>query len=217
MLIHFVIITTLGSAFQIRSRYLSKNKCLFSTTTNGEAEDDLKLPHDDTYIVDTNLIIAYATNDKPFFKQWADKHMNLGHKLYFMEISRSEFKGETPFGFELLQWQDGCMVSNDKMERITDLIIDSVGVKPARVAKKLRNDIQLISLAGFIAGSSQIPSEAVASCSVVFATANFRFIRAVLKEQRKRDIIEKIIDDAGLEHLIPIVVINDDGSFEELL
>ena len=101
MLIHFVIITTLGSAFHIRSRYLSKNKCLFSTTTNGEAEDDLKLPHDDTYIVDTNLIIAYATNDKPFFKQWADKHINLGHKLYFMEISRSEFKGELPFGFEL--------------------------------------------------------------------------------------------------------------------
>eukprot|EP01036_Dinobryon_divergens_P030782 gene30782-40081_t len=134
-----------------------------------------------------------------------------------MEISRSEFKGEIPFGFELLQWRDGFKVSNDKMERISDLIIDSVGIKSARASKKLRNDIQLISLAGFIAGSSQISSEAVATCSVVFATANFRFISAVLKEQRKRDIIEKIIDDAGLEHLIPIVVIKDDGSFEELI
>ena len=216
MIYYFVIIITiLGSASHIRSRYLSKNNCLFSTITNGE--DDLKLPHDDTYIVDTNLIIAYTTNDKPFFKQWADKHINLGHKLYFMEISRSEFKGEIPFGFELLQWRDGFKVSNDKIKRISDLIIDSVGIKSARVPKKLRNDIQLISLAGFIAGSSQISSEAVATCSVVFATANIRFFSAVLKEQRKRDIIEKIIDDAGLEHLIPIVVIKDDGSFEELL
>ena len=70
-------------------------------------------------------------------------------------------------------------LEDQKIDRVVSDIISKVEITGARAAKKLRNDLKLISLAGFIASSFPIPNEAVATCSIVFATANFRFIRPV--------------------------------------
>ena len=213
----FGIITHVSCAFKIGIRDF-RTPLHVNRIEITPPETKLSLPHDDTYIVDTDLIFAYTTNDKPKFKTWADEHINLGNKLYFMDISLNEFKGEIPFGFELLRWREGFEVSSKKIDRVCSDIINKVGMKGTRAIKKLQNDVKLISLAGFIAGSSQISNEAVSTLSVVFATANSRFVGAILASQSKRDAIEKIIDDAGLEHLIPIIVVREeDGTFEELL
>lgn len=105
-------------AFKVRDRVFRetfRRDCIGKTTP---AETKLMLPHRDTYIIDTNLIFAYVENDKPKFKAWADEHIKLGNKFYFMDVSLDEFRGEIPVGFELLRWRDGWEVSSKKIDRV---------------------------------------------------------------------------------------------------
>ncbi len=48
---------------------------------------------------------------------------------------------------------------------------------------------------------------------VVFALNNFAAIKAIVHTEEKRNIVEKILDDAGFEHLITVRLITAKETF----
>lgn len=80
-----------------------------------------------------------------------------------------------------------------------------------KLRNELKVDIELIALAGYNAGAadiSQITDEDILADRVVFATNNSMAIEAVVASAEKRDKVEKILDDAGFEHLITVRLIS---------
>lgn len=78
---------------------------------------------------------------------------------------------------------------------------------------ELKTNIELIVEAGYYAGcavSAQICAEDyLQEDRVVFASTNFRAIQRLLGTKEKRDIVEKLIDDNGFEHLLTVRMIGE--------
>lgn len=179
-----------------------------------------KLPHSDVYIVDSNLLIGYVKNYIVGWKDWASAHIALGNKFYILEQTLKEVTVKTPNlpdGFELLKvilFQ--CQLEHEgfgKPQHNLDVIYNEIAKElniQGKLKEKLKIDIELIGAAGYYAAAadpSQISDEDFFADRVVFASNNFMAIKRIVSTEERRKIVEKILDDAGFEHLITVRLI----------
>ena len=123
-----------------------------------------KLPHEDEYILDSNLVISYQENSIPGWNSFIDAHLKLGNKFYLLPIGIS---ADIPQGFEILDIQDPK--GEYQLNRVFEEIADEFGLEGyGRERSKI--DIQMIAYAGYAAAASvgQLSDEAVLGGRVVF-------------------------------------------------
>ncbi len=100
---------------------------------------------------------------------------------------------------------------------IYEEIVDELNFQGKR-RNKLKIDIQLIAEAGYYAGfadRAQISDDDILQDRVVFASNNFAAIKAIVFTEKKRNIVEKILDDAGFEHLITVRLITGKETYSD--
>lgn len=96
-----------------------------------------------------------------------------------------------------------------KLDSVHKEIVDELHIVE-KLGKQLKIDIELIAQAGYYAGfadRSQISDDDILGGRVVFASANFAAVKSVVSTVEKRAKVEKILDDAGFEHLITVRLI----------
>ena len=98
-----------------------------------------------------------------------------------------------------------------KLDSVYKEIVNELNIQGQK-RHDLKTDIELIAKAGYYAGASdksQITDEDILADRVVFASNNFMAINAVVSTAEKRAKNEKILDDAGFEHLITVRFISN--------
>jgi len=205
----------------IRSCRAKKGFLLHDFLPSSAPPDDHKLPLDDIYIVDSNLVIAYLQDDIVGWKEWADEYIETGKQFLMLPQTIREVSvkcPDIPSGFTSLILEDEyLMKSQKKLNSVYNAIVKEFQIGE-KLKEKMKIDIELITEAGYYAGcaiSSQISPEAYLQGKVVFASANFRAIKKLLWTKEKRDIVEKIIDDNGFEHLITVRLISDNIKWKD--
>jgi hypothetical protein len=73
----------------------------------------------------------------------------------------------------------------------------------------------LIPEAGYYAAAAQISPDDILQDRVVFASNNFQAVKAIVHTEEKRNIVEKILDDAGFEHLITVRFITGKETYSD--
>jgi len=174
------------------------------------------LPLDDIYIVDSNLVIGYVQDDITGWKTWVDHYLSSSGRKFLMlpqTVEEVSIKcTDFPPGFVALCLEDEML---KKSQRKLDTVFSEIA-KEFKIGRKmqlkLKTDIELIVEAGYYAGcavSEQICAEDYLQDRVVFASANFRAIQRLLGTKEKRDLVEKLIDNNGFEHLITVRMIGE--------
>jgi hypothetical protein len=105
----------------------------------------------------------------------------------------------------------------ENLDLIYTEIADAFDLK-GKTRDKLKVDIELIAEAGFYAAAadpSQICDKDIFNDKVVFASANFQCVKRLVNTPAKRQILEKIIDDNGFEHLATVRFINHKLMWED--
>ena len=179
------------------------------------------MSHDDVYFLDSNLVIHHLNNFYPAWTAWADNHIKLGKKFFLLPQTIKEISVKNPVlpeGFEPLRLEHE---SYEKPQNMLDIVYEQI-VKELNIQgkrrMKLKIDIELIAETGYYAAAAdpaQISPDDILSDRVVFASNNFQAVKSVVRTEEKRDIVEKILDDAGFEHLIPVRFITSQDTFSD--
>jgi hypothetical protein len=180
------------------------------------------MSHDDVYLLDSNLVIHYLNNFYPAWTAWADNHIKCGKKFFLLPQTIKEISVKNPVlpdGFEPLRLEHK---SYEKPQSMLDIIVYEQIVKELNIQGKCRNklkiDIELIAEAGYYAAAADpalISPGDILQDRVVFASNSFQAVKAIVHTEEKRNIVEKILDDAGFEHLITVRFITGKETYSD--
>lgn len=131
-------------------------------------------------------------------------------------IQELNFDDGIPIGFIAIEQHDSSFKDQRSLDAVVNAISKSLNF--TLTAKELmRIDMEMIAEAGYYAAGavrSQVPDEAIFSCSVVFASSNFNALKRILGTEEKRKEVERIIDLYGFEHLITVRFISNEGWYD---
>jgi hypothetical protein len=167
--------------------------------------------HNSYYFVDTNIIIAYSKNQIPLLNKYID-HMSLsGCHFFVTRRIASEFDGVIPSEFTIFQNDDADTRADSAYKEVMkqfDVHTDKFGV-----------DMRWVLECGHCLHScEEIPLEIFTGKgnSVFALTMNAKLVYRFLRSPHYREILERIIDKFGLEHLADLRLLHSDGTFEDL-
>lgn len=173
------------------------------------------LPLNDIYIVDTNLAIAFAKNEYPEWNEWAARYIEQGKVFFLLPQAVRELKAGkvgVPEGFVELQLR--CTEMETPQSRLDSMfkeISEELELEP-KMAESMRADIEMIASAGYHSAASskfQISDDDYLRSDVVFASANFAAVERIVGTPEKRSIVERIVDNNAMEHLIAVRFISE--------
>ena len=153
-------------------------------------------------------------NDLPGWKNWANDHIKFGKPFYLLPQTIKDLTSKyskLPTGFIPLLMDDMSERPPKKLTSIYKEIVQELGICESD-ALKWQNDIELIGYAGLYAAAAiheQISFTEFFTDGVVLASGNAEFIEAVLETKEKRSIVDKILHDGGMEHLITVRLITN--------
>jgi hypothetical protein len=172
-----------------------------------------ELPHDDVYILDSNLVIAYQNNSIPGWNAWIDAHLKLEKRLYILP-QIIPLRDGVPEGFEVLEVEDPK--DDEQLNMVYEEIANSLNIH-GKLREKAKIDIQPIAYAGYAAASAvhQLSDEEVLAGRVVFASNNFKIIKRILNTREKQDKVDLAIRRMGFEHLNTVRFISKQQTWRD--
>jgi hypothetical protein len=184
----------------------------FSIKAGERKFDDL--PHDDVYILDSNLVIAYQNNSIPGWNAWIDAHLKLEKRLYILPQIIPALRDGIPEGFEVLEIEDPK--DDEQLNMVYEEIANSLNIH-GKLREKAKVDIQPIAYAGYAAASAvhQLSDEEVLAGRVVFASNNFKIIKRILNTREKQDKVDLAIRRMGFEHLNAVRFISKQQTWRD--
>lgn len=180
----------------------------------------------DVFLLDANMVIHYINNTIPQWNTFVDGYFLQTHrKMYLMPITWKEvnYGGKLPSGlppcFEVLSLPIQDEKPEDALNKVFLDIIQRLSITNKKTAMKLQTDIKTIASAGYYAATAAMEHEdlleATIAGTVVFASNNFKCIRALLKTKEKQVMFEDVLNDNGFEHLITVRHVSNIGTFED--
>jgi hypothetical protein len=171
--------------------------------------------HNSYYVVDANMIIGYMLNSfKGGWNNYVDYMSLRGPRFFVTSRIASEITiGTIPPQFTILKGDEFDFDDiNDKVENGYNALITALQIPDN---DKYKTDIYWLLEAGYCgAVCSNIPYQAHFNKNVFAITANAVIIRKMIKDIKRRQIFETIINQSSLEHLANIRFFNGNkGTF----
>eukprot|EP01113_Clastostelium_recurvatum_P025288 TRINITY_DN30420_c0_g1_i1.p1 TRINITY_DN30420_c0_g1~~TRINITY_DN30420_c0_g1_i1.p1 ORF type:complete len:251 (+),score=24.25 TRINITY_DN30420_c0_g1_i1:12-764(+) len=194
--------------------YLNKSKSRSYTSAPLDVQYPIEdLSHEKVLVCDSNLIIAYHKKEFPKWTNWVDDHHALHRKLFYLPriIETGDMRWPSVANIHpVFQKLDTPhpVVEQTRKSALADL---AVALKLTdKAVDEMNVDLSLILEVGLYVGlSKMISDEDIFNQRVFLASRNFICLQRTLGTNDKRAKFERVIDDHGLEHLLPVLRVDD--------
>eukprot|EP00455_Lapot_gusevi_P023798 TRINITY_DN2471_c0_g1_i1.p1 TRINITY_DN2471_c0_g1~~TRINITY_DN2471_c0_g1_i1.p1 ORF type:complete len:212 (+),score=14.27 TRINITY_DN2471_c0_g1_i1:48-683(+) len=171
---------------------------------------------DSYYFVDNSIISSYHKREVPSLNRYVDHLSSKGPRFFVTRrIAReftSCFSAPLPPIFHLYHDNDAVVRADFAYPEV----LRAFGLD-SNAGFEFKTDLHWLLESGFcLHACEEIPVDAILSCQVFALTLNGKLVHRFLNTTKKREMLERIIDLQGLEHLADIRLLDTDGSFQDV-
>jgi hypothetical protein len=167
------------------------------------------------FIADTNMILNYCNNSIPLWNTIVDRIVQRGRKVYVLPRCASMYFQITdknlPEGFEEMNISDKKETNvMHAFKGLQELIPD---IDWQLISDEETNLTKILLEAGHFA-ACHVPLDQLLAGTVAIITCDNNIITKMLQDPSKADKIETVVNMYGLEHAIPLIQYDTDGSIK---